>query len=68
MQRSERFVLLAAGLMLSHWKVFGEAWPVLGSTPVLVLVLGLLAVLSNVTAVHRLIFSYAELHRVHRSP
>jgi len=68
MQRSERIVLLAAGLMLSGWQVFGAAWPVLGSTPVLVLVLGVLAVLSNLTAVHRLIFSYAELHRAHRSP
>ena len=67
MQRSERVVLLAAGLMLSGWQIFRAPSPVFGETPVLVLVLAILAVFSNVTAVHRLIFSYAELHRVHRS-
>ncbi len=67
MQRSERIVLLSIGLMLSHWQISRAPSPVFGSTPVLVLVLGILAVFSNLTAVHRLIFSYAELHRVHRS-
>jgi hypothetical protein len=67
MQRSERIVLLAVGLMLSGWQIFRVPSPLFGDTPVLVLVLAVLAVFSNLTAVHRLIFSYAELHRVHRS-
>ncbi len=67
MQRSERIVLLAVGLMLSGWQIFRAPSPLFGDTPVLVLVLAVLAVFSNLTAVHRLIFSYAELHRVHRS-
>lgn len=67
MQRSERVVLLAIGLMLSGWQIFGAPSPLFGDTPVLVLVLAVLAIFSNLTAVHRLIFSYAELHRVHRS-
>ena len=67
MQRGERVVLLALGLMLSPWNKNGWYSPLLGDTPFLVLVLGALAVLTNVTAIHRLIFSYAELNRVHRS-
>lgn len=66
MQRAERIVLLAVGLWGSSWTPAGLSFPGLGSDPFLVFVLGVLAVLTNVTAIHRLIFSYAELQRAHR--
>jgi CDP-diacylglycerol--glycerol-3-phosphate 3-phosphatidyltransferase len=66
MQRGERVVLLAIGLLGSNLVVGGAAGALLGATPFLVGVLMLLAVLSNVTAIHRLVFSYAELLRAPR--
>lgn len=66
MQRGERIVLLVIGLVGARWET--PLWPttVFGEAPFLVLVLAILAALANVTAVHRLIFSYAELQRAHR--
>ena len=67
MQRGERIVLLALGLLGSRWTLMLAGSPILGDTPFLVLAIGALAVLTNITALHRLIFSYTELHRVRRS-
>ncbi len=67
MQRGERIVLLSLGLIGAHWNLMLAESPLLGDTPFLVLTLAVLAVLANITALHRLIFSYAELHRIGRS-
>ncbi|MDA1190707.1 MAG: CDP-alcohol phosphatidyltransferase family protein [Candidatus Poribacteria bacterium] len=66
MQRAERVVLLALGLIFASWGTVRWEAPFWGETPFLVLVLGVLAVLTNITAVHRLVFSYSELDRVQR--
>lgn len=66
MQRGERIFLLVIGLLAARWETPLWSTPLLGEAPFLVLVLAVLAVLANVTAVHRLIFSYAELQRAHR--
>jgi CDP-diacylglycerol--glycerol-3-phosphate 3-phosphatidyltransferase len=66
MQRGERIVMLVIGLIGARWETRLWSTPLLGEAPFLVLVLAVLAVLANVTAVHRLIFSYAELQRAHR--
>jgi len=66
MQRGERIVILAIGLVGARWETALWSTPLLGEAPFFVLVLAVLALLANVTAVHRLIFSYAELQRVHR--
>ena len=67
MQRGERIVLLSLGLLGARWNLMLRESPLLGDTPFLVLTLAALAVLANITALHRLIFSYAELHRLGRS-
>ncbi|MDE0020271.1 MAG: CDP-alcohol phosphatidyltransferase family protein [Candidatus Poribacteria bacterium] len=66
MQRGERIGLLSIGLMLSKVQFASFQSPNWAGSPLLIIVLGALAVLSNLTALRRLIFSYSELHRVGR--
>jgi len=67
MQRGERIVLLAVGLIWGTWWPFEWASSSLGSAPFLVFCLGVLALLAHITALHRLIFSYNALQRAARS-
>ena len=66
MQRGERIALLTVGLLLSGVQFPSLQSPNWANAPILILALGALAVLSNLTALRRLIFSYSELHRVSR--
>ena len=62
MQRPERIILLGAGTLLQGALL--HKLPILQSTGMILLcTLGILAITSHITAIHRLIFSYQELSR-----
>ena len=62
MQRPERIILLGAGTVLQGALL--HKLPILQSTGMILLcTLGILALTSHITAIHRLIFSYQELSR-----
>ena len=62
MQRPERIILLGAGTVLQGALL--HKFPILQSTGMILLcTLGILALTSHITAIHRLIFSYQELSR-----
>ena len=62
MQRPERIILLGAGTLLQGALL--HKLPALQSTGMILLcTLGILAITSHITAIHRLIFSYQELSR-----
>lgn len=62
MQRPERIILLGAGTLLQGALL--HKFPILQSTGMILLcTLGILALTSHITAIHRLIFSYQELSR-----
>ena len=62
MQRPERIILLGTGTVLQGALL--HKLPILQSTGMILLcTLGILALTSHITAIHRLIFSYQELSR-----
>ncbi len=62
MQRPERIILLGAGTVLQGALL--HKLPILQSTGMILLcTLGILALTSHITAIHRLIFTYQELSR-----
>lgn len=62
MQRPERIILLGAGTLLQG-ALLHKFPPLQASGMILLGTLGILALTSHITAIHRLIFSYQELSR-----
>ena len=64
MQRPERIVLLALGILAQGIiiKYFSQNLPWAYNGTILVIVFGILALTSHITAIHRLVFSFSQLN------